>query len=81
MCEQTLTLLGTVFLFLIVQTELLMIEKEQEIEEGNKIEISSGTKCENESDNKAWITTGKLSIPSLSVLAAGNITDPFTRFC
>ena len=58
-----------------------MVEKKQEIEEGNEIEISSGTKSENESDNKAWITTDKSSIPSLSVLAAGNITEPFTRFC
>ena len=57
-----------------------MVEKGQEIEEANEIEISSGTKSENESDNKAWITTDKLSLPSLSVLATGNITDSFTRF-
>ena len=58
-----------------------MVEKEQEIEEGNEIEISSGTKSENESDKKAWIMTDKFSLPSLTILAAGNITEPFTRLC
>ena len=78
---QTVTSLGTGFLFLIVQAQRLMVEKGQEIEEANEIEISSGTKSENESDNKTGITTDKLSLPSLSTLAAGNTAEPFTRFC
>ena len=52
-----------------------------EVEEGNIMEVGSGTQSENESDTKARITANKLSLSALSILAAGNITKAFSRFC